>query len=253
MTGTQKKSSGRRLVPESLEKFWTRRNTREKCLVGSAMGIALVLLLNHFIIGPFINGQIRVQNDILVQQQVLEKYARTAAARQQWERRLEELKRMLESLHQRLLQGQTPALAAAGLQDTLQKMANEHAVSVQLMRVLQPRVLEMYTGIPVLVEIQARIPGLSAFLYSIENNRSLLNVTKLNIRVIDLRKPLDVRASLTVEGYTLTSLQKAADAHFSLPRASSARDRSEQGVMDDNQYDEQIRVAAGRLPYNKPW
>jgi type II secretory pathway component PulM len=210
MTGAQVKSSGRHLVSEWLERFWSRRNVREKCLVGAAIGMAIVLILNQFIIEPFVNDQVRVQTDILVQRQVLEKYARTAAARQQWQKRLEELNGMLATLQQRLLGGQTSALAAAGLQDTLQKLANENNVSVQVMRVLQPRSLEIYTGIPVLMEIQTRTPGLSAFLYSIENNQMLLNVAKLNIRVIDLRNPLDIRASLTVEGYTLASKEKSA-------------------------------------------
>lgn len=200
-----------------LERFWSSRHIREKCLIGSAMGLGIVLLVHQFVIEPFVQGQLRIQREIPVQRQVLEKYSRTAAARQLMEKRLEELKKMREALHQRLLEGQTPALAAAALQDTLQKLTNEHNVSVQVMRVLQPRSLEMYMGIPVLMEMQTRVPGLTAFLYSIENNQKLLNIGKLNIRVIDLRNPLDIRASLMVEGYSLAYQEKVAGAASSSP------------------------------------
>ncbi|MBW2148193.1 MAG: type II secretion system protein M [Deltaproteobacteria bacterium] len=193
-----------------LEKFWKQRGVREKCLIGGAIGTAAVLMLNYFIIEPFVKDQQRIQNEIPIQRQVLAKYSRMAAARQHMEGRLEELTRMREALHQRLLEGNTPALAAAGLQDMLQKMANEHKVVVRVMRVVQPRPLEMYMGIPVLIEVQTRIPGLTAFLYSIENNQRLLRVGKLEIRVIDLRKPLDIRATLMVEGFSLAPRNKAA-------------------------------------------
>ncbi len=192
-----------------LKKFWDQRGFRERCLIGAAIGTAVLLLMNYFILEPFLRDQQRIQNEIPVQRQVLAKYSRMASARQYMERRLEELTKMREALHQRLLEGKTPALAAAELQDTLQKMANEHKVVLRVMRVVQPRPLEMYMGIPMLIEVQTRIPGLTAFLYSIENNRRLLRVSKLNIRVIDLRKPLDVRATLMVEGFSLAPREKA--------------------------------------------
>jgi len=205
MTGTREKSLQTGLAFGSIKKLWSRRGIRERCLISAALIIIVIMILNQFIIEPLVRDQTRVQAEIPAQRQVLAKYARTAAARPQLEKRLGELNKMLESLHQRFLAGQTPALAAAGLQNILQKLANENEVSVKVTRVLQPKPLEMYTSIPVLIEIQARIPGMTAFLYSIENNQRLLKIAKLKIRVIDLRKPLDVRATLQVEGYSLAS------------------------------------------------
>lgn len=58
-----------------------------------------------------------------------------------------------------------------------------------------------FIEVPVEITLKCSITKLTSLIYAIEDYKKFLDISKLSIRVVNIRKPIDVRADLTVSGY----------------------------------------------------
>jgi Tfp pilus assembly protein PilO len=119
------------------------------------------------------------------------------------ESRLVSLNRALERGENRLLTGETPALAAVDIQNTLNKMAGKIEVQISSMRVLKPEKKEedFYLTIPVQFTLQSNIRQLKEVVYEIEASSKILRIKEIRIRALRGKDKDQIQSTLTVEGF----------------------------------------------------
>jgi hypothetical protein len=101
-----------------------------------------------------------------------------------------------------LLPQQTPALAAADIQNMINNVADQKNIRIESMRVLKSKPTEngKYIAIPLEVIMTASIRQIEEVLFFIENSQRLLKITAIRIRLTNVRNPEQLYCSFTVEG-----------------------------------------------------
>jgi Tfp pilus assembly protein PilO len=178
----------------------TFRSRRERVIVLTTIVVVIVFLVMEFIIFPFIESQQRIQEQIPVKLKQLEKYRQFVAGKEQAEQHLKRVRQTAGECMDMLLVGNTPALAAANLQEILKRLAAKNKIKIHSEKVLDPKSLEFFEQVPVQIDFTSSITNLTSFIYAIETYKKVLTITDLNIRVTNRRSPRDVRATIVVAG-----------------------------------------------------
>jgi hypothetical protein len=149
-------------------------------------------------------GEIGPSDDaILLKEKEVAKYKRIVAERSTYEAKLVSLNKKLAERGTGLLSGNTPALAAVDIQNSLSAIATQIDVEVKTMQVMKAEKQKNsdYLNIPVQIRIYCTIGQLKDFLYKIEGSQKYLRVTsmRINTRVIGKTKN-KISTFLTVEG-----------------------------------------------------
>ena len=173
---------------------------RKILLIAGAVLLLLGLVYRYF---PAIDSMASLDDEILLKEQKLIKYRKMVRERNELEQKLINLNRTLERAEAGLLSGETSALAAVDIQNTLNAIAENIDVEVLTMRVLKPDEKEenLYIAVPVQVTLRGKVRQLKEMLYQVEDNAKLLKISDLRIRVIRSKEEGEVQATLTVEGF----------------------------------------------------
>lgn len=113
----------------------------------------------------------------------LQKLRKTAAEKDEWLKRLQEIKQQGET-EGRLIARETAALASADLQTLIKDAVSRVGGELISTQVIPERKEEQFTRVAVKVRMTSTTPMLRDVLYAFETNRPLLFVENLNIRPI---------------------------------------------------------------------
>ena len=116
---------------------------------------------------------------------------------------LKHITRKKEKYNNRLLEPDKPPVVAARLQNILKDMASEEGVDIISEKQLNIIENDPFIEIPIEITLKCSITKLTNLIYAIEDFKKFLDISKLNIRVVNIRNPIDVRADLTVSGFIL--------------------------------------------------
>lgn len=116
---------------------------------------------------------------------------------------LKRLTRKKAKYNNRLLEPDKPPVVAAHLQNTIEEMASDEGVDIISKKQLSIIEQDPFIEIPIEITLKCSITKLTNLIYAIEDFEKFLNISKLNIRVVNIRKPIDVRADLTISGFIL--------------------------------------------------
>jgi hypothetical protein len=133
----------------------------------------------------------------------LEKYIALIAEKPDLEKRLASLIEERKANNSKLIEGQTPSLAAATLQETLKGQITSHGGTISSERVGKSEDLGKFRIIN--VTIDAVVPdsrALSDILFSIETRTPYLVVKELDARVRDFRNPRELMVKLDISALT---------------------------------------------------
>lgn len=172
------------------------------------LGIPLILIMAGYVVYEY--GYLRVKADLAgikddqaVKGKLLAQYLSLIAEKPALEKRLAALKAERQADNTRLIEGQTPSLAAATLQETIKGIISGRGGSISSERVGKPEDLGKFKVIS--VSIDAVLPdarALSDILYSIETRTPYLVIKDLDARVRNLRDPKDLTVKLDVMALT---------------------------------------------------
>ena len=176
------------------------KSKRERYVVSVVLSCVVIFLAVMLVIKPFLDSQRNIREEIPVKINQLEKYRQVIAERSQTEKTLKQFQEVSKRNYQKLLSGDTPPLGAANLQDILNTLSAKSLISIKSEKVLDAKVLDFFTQIPVQIEFITTMTNLSNFLYDIENYEKALVITDLNIRAASYRDPKDVRVAIVVAG-----------------------------------------------------
>src|SRR5574340_362721 len=138
-----------------------------------------------------------------VKLQLLQKYMALIADKPLIEEHINSLKAESRADDSKLIQGQTPSLAAATLQEIITGIIVEKGGTISSQRVGAPEDLGRFKVIT--VSIDANLPdtaALSEVLFSIETRTPYLVVKELDTRVRNVRSPKDLTAKIDISALT---------------------------------------------------
>jgi hypothetical protein len=140
-----------------------------------------------------------IKEEQTIKIKTLEKYVTLIMERPQFNKKLASLKDERKADDTKLVEGQTPSLAAATLQDTVKGIITERGGTISSERVGKLENLGKFKVIN--ISIDAVIPdsrALSDVLYSIETRTPYLIVKELDIRIRNFMDPRELMLKLDV-------------------------------------------------------
>ncbi len=176
-------------------------NIREKKLVMGTLAVALVVLGYYYVVEPFIESQQRIAAELATGIAAATQNQFRVSRKEKLEHRLSQLKQEYTELEAGLLPGAKAPLAAAELQKIIKTIVKKRkGVKIISEKVLEPVELGNYQRIAVQVTISCLVTRLKEVIYRLENNRTMLNISQVNIRVANQRHPKDIKTTIIVEG-----------------------------------------------------
>ncbi len=155
-------------------------------------------------------GYLRLREEIrstkeaeAVKIKTLQKYADFVALKGEFEQKLRALKEARKADEVKLIEGQTPNIAAGALQNSIKTLVTSKGGTISSDRVEKPEDVDKFTIIS--VSIDGSVPDmrfLSEILFAIETQTPSLLVRELDARVKDFRDPRDLMVRLKVSGMT---------------------------------------------------
>jgi hypothetical protein len=175
---------------------------KSKILVAA---IPLIIILLGAVIYQY--GYLRAQTELTamedttsVKSKTLEKYMTLIADKPRIEEKLNALRETRKAENSKMIEGQTPSLAAAALQNTIKGMITARGGTISSERAEDTAKFKMIT-----VTIDAVLPDTRALgdtLYAIETQTPYLVVRELDTRIRNFREPRDLMVKLKVSGLT---------------------------------------------------
>lgn len=171
-------------------------------------GIPLMIVMVGLLVYQYAFVRVRadmasVREEETSKMRMLGKYISLISEKPRLEKRIAELKEERKTDSSKLIEGQTPSLAAATLQDSIKGIITEKGGTISSERVGKP---DDYGKFKVInVSIDAVLPdvrALSDVLYSVETRTPYLVVKEVDARVRNLKEPRDLMVKLDVSALT---------------------------------------------------
>jgi len=155
-------------------------------------------------------GYLRVRSELSVMKditdtktQTLIKYVTLIADKPRLEERLAASREARKADTSKLIEGQTPSVAAATLQNTVKSMITARGGTISSERVERPEEIGKFKVITVTVDaVLPETKALSDALYAIETQTPYLVVREIDARIRNFREPRDLLVKLKVSGLT---------------------------------------------------
>jgi hypothetical protein len=178
---------------------------RSKILI---VAFPLMIILLGAVIYQY--GYLRAQTELTaledttaVKSKTLEKYMTLIVDKPRIEEKLNALRETRKAENSKMIEGQTPSLAAAALQNTIKGMITARGGTISSERAEKPEDTAKFKMIT--VTIDAILPDTRALgdtLYAIETQTPYLIVRELDTRIRNFREPRDLMVKLKVSGLT---------------------------------------------------
>jgi Tfp pilus assembly protein PilO len=177
-----------------------RLTQREKrfILVGT---IIVFLIIVYQIVSWYQGVRSSAREYVETKQLTLQRQINKILEKEEIEDRLKQVNSELNELEKGLLKGDKPPVAAAEIQKRLKALAQSLGIEIKSERTLNPTDDGLYIGIPVEIGFTASTAKLKDILYKIKTSPLLLTITKIRIRVTNIKNPVDVYATLVVKGF----------------------------------------------------
>jgi hypothetical protein len=148
---------------------------------------------------------IAVKDDQALKEKMLGKYMALIAERPDLEKRITALKELRKTEDPKLLEGQTVAIVAATLQDTVRTIVTGRGGTISSERSGKTEDLEAFKVINVTIDtVLPDARALADVLYAIETRTPFLVVKDLDVRVRNIRAPKELSVKLDVMALTTT-------------------------------------------------
>jgi len=168
----------------------------------TALIVAVVLFgLIKFIVFPMSDKVSERRTSVNFKGLSLEKYKKAIEQKENLQLKLKNLKKENRKSTNSFLKGETASLAAADLQKIIDGIAEKNKVEIKSVKVLDSIQQEGLTAIPIQAMFNSDLTMLEKFISSIENNKKLLTIPALKIRVKNKRKPAGISVTMTIKGY----------------------------------------------------
>ena len=158
-------------------------SSRDKKYIIVLIVAVVLFVLIKFIVFPLLDKISEQRTTIKFKEQSLEKYVKAVEQKESLQLKLRKLKKENRKTSKSFLQGETASLAAADLQKIIHGIAEKNGIEIKSVKVLDSIQQEGLTAIPIQTMFNCDLAMLEKFISSIENNKKLLTIPELKIRV----------------------------------------------------------------------
>lgn len=173
---------------------------RRNILIIGGMLLLVGLCYRFLPLESWVNGG---DQQIEVKQRRLAKYNRLIRKNKDIDKQLREAKQAMKSLYSLLLDGETVALAAVDIQNTLTRIAGRTKVRIDRVDVRKPEKLTpgKLMAIPVRFNVESTVRQLRDLISAIESSTKLFRITDIRSRITKTKEPVVLKTSITLEGF----------------------------------------------------
>jgi hypothetical protein len=178
------------------------RKISQKKFLWGFIGMAIVLLLYTYGVVPLVEAKKKADEEIVLKQRILQKYAEVIQNRKKGEEALERSLKQIGEIENRLLPGETPQLGGAGLQDIVKRLSEKNGIALRSFRILEPKEVGVYRRISLQIEFNpiSSMSSLGQFIYDLENQEKKLMISEMDLLVFNPRMPNNIQGNLVVSG-----------------------------------------------------
>jgi hypothetical protein len=178
------------------------RKISQKKFLWGFIGMAIVLLLYTYGVVPLVEAKKKADEEIVLKQRILQKYAEVIQNRKKGEEALERSLKQIGEIENRLLPGETPQLGGAGLQDIVKRISEKNGIALRSFRILEPKEVGVYRRISLQIEFNpiSSMSSLGQFIYDLENQEKKLMISEMDLLVFNPRMPNNIQGNLVVSG-----------------------------------------------------
>jgi hypothetical protein len=174
----------------------------QKKFMWGFIGMAVLILIYTYGIVPLVEGKKKADEEIVLKQRILQKYAEVIQNRKKGEAALERSLKQIEEIEKRLLPGETPQLGGAGLQDIVKRLSEKNGIALRSFRILEPKEVGVYRRISLQIEFNpiSSMLSLGQFIYDVEHQEKKLMISEMDLLVFNPRMPNNIQGNLVVSG-----------------------------------------------------
>ena len=167
-------------------------------LIAAAAGLVLYL----YGILPLAEARKKAEEEILVNQKLLSKYAEILQGRKSVEENLERALRQNEEVQKKLLPGETPQLSGAYLQDVVKKLSDKYGLPLRSFRILEPKDLGLYRKISLQIDFNPlnSMMNLTQFIYDLEHQEKEIFISDMDLLIFNPRMPSNIQGNMVISG-----------------------------------------------------
>jgi hypothetical protein len=182
--------------------FLRKANLSQKKFFWGLIAIALALAAYIFLVVPLVEAKKKADQTIALNQRILLKYAEILQNRKTVEEGLAGTQKQREEIQKRLIQGETPQLGAAHLQDLVKRLAEKNNLGLRSFRNLDPKEVGSFRRISVQIEFNplSSMQNLTQFFYELEHQEQELMISEMDILVFNPRMPNTIQGNLIISG-----------------------------------------------------
>jgi hypothetical protein len=169
-------------------------------IIRGGSGIALILLW-VFAVLPFFDRISQREDAIEKNAQLIRKYSIALEEASRADDGDADTAARLRQVEERLFTGKTSQLAAAGIQRIVDNAARKSDLTIRTVRVLDSESIGSFVGIPIQVIFESDLTRLVNFITLVQDDKKLLTIPDLKIRVKNRRNPRDITVTMKIAGY----------------------------------------------------
>jgi len=178
-----------------------KRTFREKVILTLAGGLALTYVFVEFIGEPLYQKQKSQKLKIESKTLFVSKYNEILNQTDYYREKEQSNKALATQIENLFLSPSQPALAAAGLQKSLEDKARKTHVRLVQVKTEKTKYMEDLLTVPVQITVKSSLEKLSRFIQLIESDGKFLVIEELAIRRINKKEPEQLESRLLVNGF----------------------------------------------------
>jgi Tfp pilus assembly protein PilO len=171
-------------------------------------GIAVFLIIVYYVYGLYADFKTQAEEYSETRVLMLEKQLAKLFDRESLEKRADEIKKEVARHEMLFLKGNKAPVAAAELQKTVKDIASSLSIEIRLERALNPVDEEFFMSVPVEIGFTSSTARLKSLLERLRATPFLINITEMQVRVLNVSKPEDINVTLVVSGYIKNPVEK---------------------------------------------
>ena len=177
------------------------RTLREKVILTLAISLTLAYVVFEYIGEPLYVKQKRQEQKIENKILFITKYHEILNQTDYYRKKEQTNQTLVTQLSKLFLSPSQPALAAAGLQKSLEDKARKTRVNLIQVKTEKTKYTEDLLTVPVRITVKSSLEKLSRFIRLIESDNKFLVVEELAIRRINKKEPEQLESRLLVSGF----------------------------------------------------
>ena len=182
--------------------FLEKGKISQKKFLWGFIGMAIVILIYTYGIVPLVEAKKKAEEEIVLKQRILQKYAEVIQNRKKGEEALDRSLKQIGEIEKRLLPGETPQLGGAGLQDIVKRVSEKNGIALRSFRILEPKEVGVYRKVSLQIEFNpiSSMLSLGQFIYDLEHQEKKLMISEMDLLVFNPRMPNNIQGNLVVSG-----------------------------------------------------